>query len=129
MKRRSKNVVAFVLAAFFAFVILCATLGAPGQALASVTGCSQMPGMVMVGCENPNYLCGFNPASNLLSNGALTSARSNDLFKNTLGLALAAPSVDVASDLTLPGAREWKNVSLAEPGKVSLRLFNSVLNL
>jgi hypothetical protein len=130
MKRRSKNVVVFVLAVFFAFGIMCATLGAPGQALASVSGCSQMPGgMTMAGCERPSYLCGFDPATSVLSYGVLSSAQSNDSFKNTLGLALAAPSIDISIGLAPPGAREWKNVSLAEPGKVSIRLFNSTLNL
>ncbi len=130
MKRRSTNVVAFVLAAFFAFGILCSTLAAPGHALASVSGCSQMPrGMAMAGCERPSYLCGFDAASNLLSYGALSSARSTDSLKNALGLALGAPSMDVSIGLAPPGATEWKNVSLAEPGKVSIRLFNSVLNL
>jgi hypothetical protein len=130
MKRRSKNVVAFVFAAFFAFGILCATLGAPGQALASVSGCSQMPGgMAMVGCEHPSYLCGFDPAINVLSYGAVRSAGSNDSFKDAPGLTIGAPSIDVPGDLAPPTAREWKNVSLAEPGKVSIRLFNSVLNL
>jgi hypothetical protein len=130
MKRRSKNVVASVLAAFFAFGILCSTFTAPGQALASVSGCSQTPGaMAMAGCEHPSYVCGFDSASNLLSHGALSSGRSNDSLKNALSLALGAPSIDVSIDLVPLGAREWKNVSLAEPGKVSLRLFNSVLNL
>jgi hypothetical protein len=130
MKRRSKNIVAFVLAAFFVFGILCATIGSPGQALASVSGCSQMPGgMAMDGCEHPSYLCGFDSATNVLSHGALSSARSSDSFKNALGFALGSPSIDVSVGLAPPGAREWKNVSLAEPGKVSIRLFNSVLNL
>lgn len=130
MKRRSKNVVVFVFAAFFAFGILCSTFAAPGQALASVSGCSQMPGaMEMAGCEHPGYLCGFDSANNLLFHGALSSARSSDLLKNALDLALGTASVDVSIGLASLGAREWKNVSLAEPRKVSIRLFNSILNL
>lgn len=129
MKRRSKNVAAYVLAAFFAFGILCSALAAPGQALASVSGCSEMPGgTAMTGCDHPSYLCGFDPGSNLFSSGALSSARLSDSLKNALGLALDAPSIDV-SNLTPPGARQWKKVSLTEPGKVSIRLFNSTLNL
>jgi hypothetical protein len=89
-----------------------------------------MPGgMKMAGCERPSYLCGFDPATNVLSYGALSSARSSDSFKNAPGVALGAPSIDVSIGLAPPGAREWKNVSLAEPGKISIRLFNSVLNL
>ena len=129
MKPGSRNFVTFVLAASFAFGILCSTFAAPGQALASVSGCSQAAGaMAMAGCEHPSYLCGFNP-SNVLSSGALSSARSSDSLKNALGLALGALLIDVSTDLASPAAREWKNVFPAEPGKVSVRLFNSVLNL
>lgn len=128
MKRRTKNITACVLAAFLAFGIVCSTFSAPGRALASVTGCLQMGGgMAMVGCENPNYLCGSNPASNLLSNGAVASTRSNDSLKDVL--ALGASAIDVSTKLAPPGAREWKSISLAEPGKVSVRLLNSRLNL
>ena len=130
MKRRHKNFIALVLAAFLACGILCSTFAAPGQVLASVTGCSQMPGgMAMAGCDHPNYLCGFNPASNLLSDGALASARSNESLKNALGLALGASAMDVSIEIAPSGARQCKNVSLAEPGKVSVRLLNSTLNL
>ena len=130
MKRETKNITAFVLAAFLAFGIFCSTFAAPGQALAAVTGCSQMAGgMAMVGCGNPNYLCGFNPGSNLLSDGAVISARSHDSFKDALGLALGASAIDVSTELTPSGAKQWKNGSLVEPGKVSVRLLNSTLNL
>ena len=130
MKRRPKNLIAFALAAFFAFGILCATFTAPVQALASVTDCSQTPvPMAMVGCERPSYLCGFNTGSNLLAAGAISSPRSNDSVKNALALALGVPSIDVSIEFAPPGGRERENVSLAEPGKVSTRLFNSILNL
>ena len=130
MKRRKKNCAAFVLAAFFALGILCSTFAAPGQALASVSDCSDSSGpMAMVGCEHPNYLCGVDPSSNLLSRGALTSVRSNDSLKNALAFGLGVRSIDVSIVLTPPGLREWRNVSLAEPGKVSIRLLNSSLNL
>lgn len=130
MKRRSKNFSVIVLAGFFAFGILCSTFAAPGHALASISGCSQTPGpMAMAGCDNPNYLCGFDPATTLLSRGALSSALSNDSLKNLLGLALGAPFMDASIDLAPPGASERKNVSFAEPGKISIRLFNSILNL
>lgn len=130
VKRVSQNLVALGLVLFFMLAVWCATLAAPGVSLASVTGCSQSNrAMAMAGCEQPIYLCGFDSASNLLSHGALSSARSNDSLKHALSLALGDSSIDVFIDLLPVGAREWKNVSLAEPGKVSLRLFNSVLNL
>ena len=128
MKRRP-NFIALVLVAFFAFGVLCSTFAAPGQALASVGDCSQSAGpMSMAGCDHPTYLCGFDLASNLLSRGAVTSGGSNDSVKNGLGLAIGVPVINL-SDLAHAGAREWKKVSLAEPSKVSIRLFNSTLNL
>jgi len=84
--------------------------------------------MAMNGCEHPNYLCGFDPTTSAVSYGALSSVRSNDSLKNLPAFALGVPVTDFFVE-TAPGAREWKNISVAEPGKVSLRLFNSVLNL
>ena len=128
MNQGSKNLVSLVLAFFFGLAILCASLAAPGQTGASVSDCSQTTSaMAMAGCELPSYLCGS--ASNLFSPGALSSARSNDSLTNALGLALGATSIDVSSGLAPPGAREWKNVFPAESGKVSIHLFNSILNL
>jgi hypothetical protein len=130
MKVRSGNVVAFALIVFFASAIWCATVAAPGHALASVSGCSQTPGaMAMADCQRPIYLCGFDSANNLLSHSAFSSARSNDSLKHALSSPPGDSSMDV-SIVPIPlGARKWRNVPLAEPGKVSLRLFNSVLNL
>jgi hypothetical protein len=131
MKVRSGNVVAFALIVFFVSAIWCATLAAPGQALAStISGCSQAPaGMAMADCQRPMYLCGFDSANNLLSHGVFSSARSNDSLKHALSSALGDSSIDV-SIVPIPlGARKWKNIPPAEPGQVSVRLFNSVLNL
>jgi hypothetical protein len=83
----------------------------------------------MVGCDHPTYLCGFDLASDVLSHGAVSSARSNDSVKNGLGLTIGVPVMNPSTDLAHSGAREWTNVSLTEPGKVSIRLFNSILNL
>jgi hypothetical protein len=130
MECASKKVTSFVLILFFALGVLCSTVAAPGQALASISGCSQNSrSMEMTGCEHPHYLCGFDPARNLFFSGALSSARLSDSLKNVLDLALDAPSIDVSSNLAPPAARQWKKVSLAEPGKVSIHLFNSTLNL
>jgi hypothetical protein len=125
-----KSFITFILAAFFSFGILCSALATPGQALASVSDCSQMPGSTaMVGCDHPSYLCGFDRTNNLLSSGALTSPRSADSLKNALGLALGVSALDVSIDLSPPGVRAWRYVFLAESGKVSIRLLNSTLNL
>jgi hypothetical protein len=129
MKQRSKNVIVLVLAAFFAFGILCSTFAAPGQALASVNGCSQTPGgMEMTGCEHPNYLCGFDPSS-LLSQGALSSARPDDSVKNYLSVAVGEASIASSNSEASSIARERQSAFPAAAHKVSIRLFNSILNL
>ncbi len=128
MKRPS--VVAYVLAVFFALGILCSTLAAPGRVLASVSPCSQTLGeMAMKGCEHPDYLWGFDPTSSLLSYGALSSARSSDSTKDILRLSLPAFALDVFMGLAPPGMRQRNNGPLAKAYKISIRLFNSRLNL
>jgi hypothetical protein len=105
-------------------------MAAPGQSIASVTGCIQTDGaMAMAGCKNPGYLCGFGSSSNLLSQGALSSARSHDLLKAALSL--------VVGEVPLPSPDHWAilvdkgrlNPSVIGPHKVSIGLSNSVLNL
>ena len=129
MKQRSKNVIAFVLAASFAFGILCSTFAAPGQALASASGCSQTNGaMAMAGCELPSYLCGFDPSS-LLSQGALSSARPDDSLKNYLSVAVGEASIASSNSLVSSIARERQSAFPVAAHKVSIRLFNSILNL
>jgi hypothetical protein len=130
VKRRPKNFIVFVFAAIFAFGILCSTFAAPGQALASVSGCSQTAGaMAMAGCGHPSYLCGFDSSSNLLAHGALSSTRANESLKNALDLAFGAPPIDISIVLAAQKAGQWKNGSLPESAKVPVHLFNSVLNL
>jgi hypothetical protein len=130
MKRRLKNRIAFVLVAFFALGILCSTLAAPTQAIASVSGCSQTGrAMEMADCEHPGYFCGFDGSSNIFSQGVVNSVRSNDSLKNVLGVAVGEPPLD-ASQVGAPA--EGKDCSDAFPTgslKVFVRLFNSTLNL
>jgi len=128
MKRASKNLVAFGLVLFFALGVFCYTLAAPSQSLASVTGCSQTSRtMAMTGCEFPNYLCGLEPSS-LNSKAALSSARSNDLLKNAISLAVGETLVAAPNDGALLD-KQRATASPFGPHKVSIRLFNSVLNL
>lgn len=126
MKGRSKNLIAFGLVLFFALGVLCSTLAAPSLSLASASECSHGSApMKMTGCEHPSYLCGFDP-SNLLSQGAVSSARPNDLPKNALALAVGEAFIDASKERApLIG----KDSFPVEPQKVSIRLSNSVLNL
>jgi len=130
VKQRSRNFVAIGLAALFALAVLCSTFAAPSQSLASTSGCSQAAGpMAMVGCENPGYLCDFDLASKLISHGALSSARSNDSVKNTLGLAVGAPAIDISRELAPPETRARTYAAFASSAKAPIRLFHSVFIL
>ena len=127
MKRVSKNLVAFGLVLFFAFGVLCASMVAPGQSLASVTGCSQNSGgMAMNGCEYPIF-CGSSSSSNLRI--ALTPPRPDNLSKYVLSVVLAEVSTDASSNAPLMLVNGRAGGSPPTPRKVSIHLFNSVLNL
>ena len=129
MKWSSKNLVAFALALLFAVGVLCATLAAPGQSVASATGCSQNPATEMTDCDHPSYLCGFDQSSHHLSQGALSSARSSDSLKSPLDMAVGEACFD-SSVYTGPFARnEHTSAFSAGPRKVSIHLYNSVLTL
>ena len=129
MKRAAKNLVAFALVLFFASGIWCASLAAPSLSIASLTDCSQAGGsMEMAGCDHPD-LCGFESSSNPLIRGTFSSTRYNDVSKNAHDVSIGEVSFDASQEAALI----WKyspHISLAHgPGKVSIRLFNSILNL
>ena len=123
MKQRSKNVIVLVLAAFFAFGILCSTFAAPGQSFASVTGCSQdSGGMAMTGCDHPTFLCGFDSSSNLAIPGISRLA-----FKHDMSVAAGRTLVSLA-DYGVHWDGNEHDTLPAWP-KVSIHLFKSTLNL
>jgi len=127
MKRARKNLVALGLVLFFAFGVLCASMAAPGESLAAATGCSQNSGgMAMNGCEYPIF-CGSSSSSNLRI--ALTPPRPNNLSKYVLSVVPAEVSTDASSNDPLMLANGRADGSPLTRLKVSLRLFNSVLNL
>ena len=128
--RASKSLTAFGLVLFFALGVLCSTMAAPSQSLASVTDCSRSGGaMAMAGRESPSYLCGFGSSAHLLSQGALGSSRSDDLLKNAFSLIVGeAPSAAPNDGAVL--LRQQRAIPFViGPRKVSIRLFNSILNL
>ena len=127
MKRGCEIVTAFGLALFFASGLLCSTMAASGQSFASVIGCSQSDGAVeLAGCEHPGYLCGFESTFDVVSRGAIGSTRSNNDAKNALTLTVW--EISTASDGAVPLiAKECADAVSA--CKVSIRLFNSILNL
>jgi hypothetical protein len=127
MKPRSTNLLAFAVAALFGFSILCVTIAAPTRALASATGCAPTAGFTpMPDCEHPTYLCAFDLAGKSLARGATISARSSDSLDSGLHILVPIPG---ASTISPPGFRERRNTALNPPGKVSVRLLNSILNL
>jgi hypothetical protein len=117
------------VAFFFASAVLCATLAAPSQSLASLSGCSQGTAMKMTDCEHPSYVCGFDPSSTILSQGALGSARFNDSLKNSLGVAIGEACFDSSAYSGHFVGNEYTNASSAGPQKISIHLYNSVLTL
>ena len=130
MKRTAKSLGVFGLVLFFASAVLCATLAAPGQSLASVTDCSQEdPAMERTGCEHPSYLCDFNRSSYLLSQSALSWTPSNDSVKNILGVAVGAPCFDSSAYGGAFVGNEHTSAFPAGPHKVPIHLYNSVLHL
>ena len=129
MKRPAKHLIAFGLVLFFASAVLCATLAAPGESFASVTGCSQdNPTMAMTGCDHPSYLCDFNKSFHFLSQG-VSSTPSNDSLKNTLGLSVGEACFDSSA---CGGPFVWNEHTSAFPAgprKVPIHLYNSVLTI
>jgi hypothetical protein len=125
-----KNLTAFLIVLFFTAAVLCSSMAAPGEALASISGCSHSGGaMEMMPCEHPSYLCGFDSMSNLVSRGAFGSARSSDSFKKLLSVAVGEASVD-ASSIRVPAiGSDCTNAFPTGSPKVSIRLLNSILNV
>ena len=130
MKRIAKSLVVSGLMLLFASAVLCATLAAPNQSLASISGCSQdNHAMEMAGCEHPSFLCDFNRSSTLFSQGALSSSRFNESVKNILGLVIGEALFDsTAYGGAFLGSEHTKAFPIG-PHKVSIHLYNSVFIL
>ena len=127
MKLRLRKLTFLGLIVAFAAGLLCSTLAAPGQSLAAVTGCSQNSGgMAMNGCEYPIF-CGSSSSSNLRL--ALRPARPDNLSNYVLSVVVAEVSTDASSNDPLMQANGRADGSPLTRLKVSLHLFNSVLNL
>ena len=127
MKQGSKNLIAAGLVLLFALGVLCSTLVAPGLSLASVIGCPQANhAMEMAGCDHP-YLCGFDSSS--VSRGVPSSLRSNELSKSADDLAIGEALFEPTKEV-VPFGIYTEDVFLVHGlHKISIRLFNSILNL
>jgi len=127
MKRISESLAALVFVLFFASGILCASMAAPELSLASVAGCSQSSHkMEMAGCDHP-YLCGFDSSS--VSRGVLSSLRSNELSKSAADLAIGEALFDTTKEVVPFGIYPEDVFLIHGLHKISIRLFNSILNL
>ena len=130
VKRTVNSVVVFCLVLFFASAVLCATMAAPGQSLASVPGCSQdNHATEMTGCEHPSYLCDFINSFHVLSQSTLSSAHFEHSVKNILRMVIGEPPCD---STVYGGAflgNEHTSALLVRPHKVPIYLYNSVLTL
>ena len=130
MKRLPKRLILFAVAFFFVSAVLCATLAAPDESFASITGCSQHNhAMEMAGCEHPNYLCSFSRSSHFISERSQSWPRANDSLKNTLGVAVGEAPVDYSAYGGVLACNEHANALPIGPHKVSIHLYNSVLTL
>lgn len=128
MKLALKQLFVLGVALAFAAAVWCATLAAPGQALASVTGCSQSSGATeMAGCAQ--FLCGLDSSANILSRGALSSVRVNAPLKGALELSIGEVSIAPSDGAVSLRWRESASVYPIRSEKVSIRLFNSIFNL
>lgn len=127
MKLRLRRLIFFGVIGAFAVGLLCSTLAAPGRSLAAVTDCSQNNNdMAMNGCEDPNF-CGSSSPSNLRA--ALTLSRIDDLSTHVLGVLVAEVLRDAGDGDALMPTRGGAGGPRLAPPKVSVRLFNSMLNL
>jgi hypothetical protein len=108
----------------FAAAVWCATMAAPAQALASVTGCSHNEGATnMPGCRQ--VFCGADSSANPLSQG-LSTARSQDTPKTGILFYGVPPDGSAAAALLWKTSDKTVSYWLR---KISTRLLNSVLNL
>jgi len=82
----------------------------------------------MTGCERPSYLCGFD-SSNLLSRGALSTARPNDSLKNVMGVPVGEAAIEPPNVGAPFEMKERTNAFPVGTRKVSIGLLNSVLTL
>jgi hypothetical protein len=128
VKRVSKVPIASVLVILFALGIWCASLSAPAQALASQMSDCSTPGSVVDHPCQP-LLCNLAASHNLLSQGAIVSARSYDSAKSGLFLLGAILPVLSHNDTSLAANQLPMIWSGYRPEKVSVHLFNSVLTL
>jgi hypothetical protein len=130
MKRLPKSLISFVVAFFFVSAVLCATLAAPGQSFASITGCSQdYRAIEMAGCEHPSYFCSFNRSSRFVSERSQSWPHSDDSLKDILGMAVGEPGFDYSAYGGVLACNEHTNALPIGPHKVSIHLYNSVLTL
>ena len=107
--------------------LLCATMAAPGRALGAESDCSQNhSGMAMSGCDI-SIFCRSGSSSNLRI--ALRSSHPDDLFKFSRSVGLTAVLTDATRNDPLMLANGRGSGSPHISLKVSVHLFNSVLNL
>ena len=85
--------------------------------------------MEMSDCEHPSYLCGFDPSSRLISEGAFSSTRSNDSLKTSLGVAVGEARFDSSAYGGSFVGNEHTRAFPVGPHKVSIHLYNSVFTL
>ena len=127
-KVASKHLFVFSVAVVFVAAVWCASLAAPGQALASVTGCSpsDIP-MKVIGCEQ--VLCGHESSATLFFEGGISSPHYIDVAQSARDLSVGDVPFDAGARAALIG-KNFEDMALIHAvQKLSTGLRNSVLNL
>ncbi len=130
MKRVLKTLTAFSLLFFFTLGVVCASLAAPDQSVASATQRCPQNSLALgkMDCDQPNFMCSFGLDPRSFSSVAIISPRTHELPKAVPlpigGAVITGLSLEIS--LAAIGAIV---VNLRFPEKVPIHLFNSVLNL
>lgn len=104
---------------------------APALSIASpMPGCSQNSSALgKTGCEQPSFLCGFGSSFHLLSGGVLASVRNHDFSKGAQYPILGVAPLGSSGETSLAANHVGVAFRTLPAQKVSIHLFNSVLNL
>lgn len=130
VQRAFKKLTACSLLFLFTLGIWCASLAALDLSVASATERCPKSSLALgkMDCDQPNFMCSFGPDPRSLSSVAIISPRTHELPKAVPlpigGPAITGPPYEVSLAAISPVA-----VNLHFQKKVSIHLFNSVLNL
>lgn len=131
VKRALKKSTVFSLLFFFTIGVWCASLAAPGSLAmaAQLSRCTQNRlALEKMDCDQPNFMCAF-PVPASFSDVALASVRNHDVSKDAQCPIGWAVPVGSSGETSLAANHVGVAFRTHPAQKVSINLFNSVLNL